>query len=71
MKKENPSVVLESCSQVFNRDYIMYIQEAITVMTTDSSTSEIKNGLKLSLRYLIKDVCKVMRANYYMKKLKR
>jgi integrase len=66
MKKENPSVILESCSQMFDRDYIMYIQEAITVMTTNSSTGEIKNGLKVSLRYLIKDVCKVMRANYYL-----
>ncbi|XP_078310702.1 uncharacterized protein LOC111109026 isoform X10 [Crassostrea virginica] len=66
VSKENPSLKLQSCSQMFNRDYIMYIQEAITEMTTDHSTNKIKNGLKVSLRYLIKDVCKVMRANYYL-----
>ncbi|XP_065942405.1 uncharacterized protein [Magallana gigas] len=66
--KENPSIELNSCSQMFDRDFILYIQEAICSITTDKDTNAVKNGLKVSLRYLISDVCKVMRANYLLMK---
>jgi hypothetical protein len=53
---------------MFDRDFILYIQEAICTMTKDKETKEVKNSLKVSLRYLITDVCKVMRANYLLLK---
>ncbi|XP_061193714.1 uncharacterized protein LOC133201942 [Saccostrea echinata] len=68
VSKDNPCIKLNSCSQMFDRDFILYIQDAICSMTTDKETKAVKNGLKVSLRYLISDVCKVMRANYLLLK---
>jgi hypothetical protein len=66
LTKEKPHMKLDSCSQMFDRNFILYIQEAICSMTKDKETNTVKHGLKLSLRYLISDVCKVMRANYLL-----
>jgi hypothetical protein len=68
LKEEKPQMKLASCSQMFDRDLILYIQEAIRSITKYKETNEVKNGLKRSLRYLISDVCKVMRANYLLLK---
>ena len=58
---------LDSCSKMFDRRNIPLLQQAISNLTQDKETKKVKNGLKLSLRYLINDVCLVMQANYYIK----
>jgi hypothetical protein len=63
MLEKNPNLAFNSCREMFKRDNILGIQSAINSMTTDSE-NVIKSGLKVSLRYLISDVCRVMKAYF-------
>jgi hypothetical protein len=62
--QKNPNLAFDSCRDMFKRDNILGIQSAINSMTTDNEKNLIKSGLKVSLRYLISDVCRVMRAYF-------
>uniref|UniRef100_K1PSU4 Uncharacterized protein n=1 Tax=Magallana gigas TaxID=29159 RepID=K1PSU4_MAGGI len=59
--------VVESCSEMFNIDYYEELKQAIGNMTRDKESNKIKNGLKLTLKYLVKDVCDAMHV-YYLKR---
>lgn len=59
---------VKSCSEMFDRSFIRMVQTAITNLTVDKETNTVKSGLKVSLRYLINDVCEVMQANYLIKR---
>ncbi|XP_078329658.1 uncharacterized protein LOC144624151 [Crassostrea virginica] len=59
---------IHSCSQMFDREYLYLMQEAIVEMTTDKDSQSAKNGLKLSLKYLVQDVCSKMHTYYLVKK---
>lgn len=63
-KKSDSQTSFESCSQMFDRRLIPLMQQAIAGLTIDEETGQVKNGLKVSLRYLLADVCNVMQAHY-------
>jgi hypothetical protein len=63
----DPPITSESCSEMFNRDAVELVQDAIINMTTRDDNT-VKDALKKNMRYLIQDVCKVMRANYLLSK---
>lgn len=56
----------KSCSEMFQRRNVSHLQEAIINLTVDKITKKVKNGLQLTLRYLIKNVCEVMKASYLL-----
>ncbi|XP_055999196.1 uncharacterized protein LOC125672892 isoform X3 [Ostrea edulis] len=64
MSEKHPNFAFTSCREMFKRDNILGIQSAINSITTTDNENVIKSGLKVSLRYLIADVCKVMRAYF-------
>lgn len=49
-------------------DHYEELKLAIGNMTRDEETGKIKNGLKLTLNYLVKDVCDSMHVFYLKKK---
>jgi hypothetical protein len=61
ISEKAPNNALNSCREMFSRRNISDIQSAVNRMTTDDE-NKIKSGLKVSLRYLICDVCRVMKA---------
>lgn len=64
MEKQNRDP--KSCSEMFQRRNVSHLQEAIINLTVDKITKKVKNGLQLTLRYLIKNVCEVMKASYLL-----
>ncbi|XP_061166803.1 uncharacterized protein LOC133175710 [Saccostrea echinata] len=55
---------VKSCSEMFSRNHIVELQEAILKMTVDENAKKVKNSLKVNLKYLLNDVCEVMQASY-------
>lgn len=53
---------------MFHMDHYEELKLAIGNMTRDEETGKIKNGLKLTLNYLVKDVCDSMHVFYLKKK---
>jgi hypothetical protein len=64
---ERKEIRVESCSEMFDMDHYEELKIAIANMTWDQETGKYKNGLKLTLKYLVKDVCDAMHV-YYLKK---
>lgn len=64
---DRKQIVVESCSEMFNIDFYEELKLAIGNMTRDKDSNKIKNGLKLTLKYLVKDVCDAMHV-YYLKR---
>eukprot|EP00105_Crassostrea_gigas_P043022 XP_019927170.1 PREDICTED: uncharacterized protein LOC105338725 [Crassostrea gigas] len=68
---DRKQIVVESCSEMFNIDFYEELKLAIGNMTRDKDSNKIKNGLKLTLKYLVKDVCDAMHVYYLKRKEKK
>ena len=66
--EERKQIKADSCSEMFNIDHYEELKIAIANMTRDKETGKMKNGLKLTLKYLVKDVCDAMHVFYLKKK---
>lgn len=57
----------ESGSEMFQRRNVGHLQDAVIHLTVDKTTEKVNNWLQWTLRYLIRDVCKIMNASYLLK----
>lgn len=56
---------------MFNIDFYEELKLVIGNMIRDKDSNKIKNGFKLILKYLVKDVCDVMYVYYLKRKEKK
>ncbi|XP_078320218.1 uncharacterized protein LOC111112653 [Crassostrea virginica] len=63
----NAGMEIKSCDEIFRTETISLLDEAVSKMTQDSESGEIKSGLKVGLRSLILEVCNSIYLTFSLK----